>query len=110
MPDQMTDAEINRAVAEAAGVKLAAPSDHILLYVRSKAGVLQRYDPLHDPAQALAALDRVFKVGDRPSWSVERGYSDFAVMGMLDGVWQDAQYGGSFCAGACNAIIEAGKT
>ena len=109
----MTDAEINRKVAEAAGYELDPTSGpgFIRAIVRRSEGdgwetsYSWAFNPRHDANQAIEALDRVFYqwiiyTTDAPLYPDQK----ITVKGKMAGEWYTGQ-GETTCHAACTAIL-----
>lgn len=111
----MSDAEINKAVAKAAGYEIRTSSGGFCFHVmdgekhlggispRGKydSGFSTHYDPLHDANQAIEALDRVFG----QEWVVTRSEKDYWICSNPYDGEAFSGTGPTFCAAACNAIL-----
>ena len=96
----MTNAEINRRVAEACGYAVEMFYGHTTVHGQQKL-----WDPRHDANQAIEALDRVFYqwiiyTTDAPLYPDQK----ITVKGKMAGEWYTGQ-GETTCAAACNAIL-----
>ena len=110
----MTDAEINRRVAEAAGYDVIPSSSEDgewnvwngSNWVGRIGGEANQYNPRHDANQAIQALKRVFEVGWE--WEYAPANSSNREHVILDSFGaKELGCGPTFCAAACNAILAA---
>lgn len=111
----MTPAEQNRAVAEIAGYEVVESTVLSLskCYIRRAQGDALLFDPLHNPAQAIEALARVFVQvdisRDRDMVTIKGWLSHKdGVAGYVRGQCEDSDPVKAFCAAAVAAILAAG--